>query len=68
MNKVSSRSHCVFTCFLESRTVEDGVTNIRTSCLNLVDLAGKPLHNMLTYLILIAIHPHCLIIVSLAEV
>jgi kinesin family member 15 len=40
MNKESSRSHCVFTCVVESKTTEDGMVNIRTSCLNLVDLAG----------------------------
>lgn len=40
-NADSSRSHCVFTCVLESKGVEDGVTSIRTSCLNVVDLAGE---------------------------
>lgn len=40
-NADSSRSHCVFTCVVESKGVEDGVTSIRTSCLNLVDLAGE---------------------------
>lgn len=39
-NALSSRSHCVFTCILESQTMEDGVTSIRTSRLHLVDLAG----------------------------
>jgi len=39
-NADSSRSHCVFTCVLESKCTEDGVTSIKTSCLNLVDLAG----------------------------
>ena len=41
MNRESSRSHCVFTCTLESRSSEDGITNIRHSRLNLVDLAGS---------------------------
>ncbi|EIE21540.1 kinesin-domain-containing protein [Coccomyxa subellipsoidea C-169] len=40
-NALSSRSHCVFTCVVESQTVEDGVTSIRTSRLHLVDLAGS---------------------------
>ncbi len=39
-NADSSRSHCVFTCVVESKCTEDGVTSIKTSCLNLVDLAG----------------------------
>ena len=39
-NADSSRSHCVFTCVVESKCIEDGVTSIKTSCLNLVDLAG----------------------------
>lgn len=39
-NALSSRSHCVFTCVVESQTVEDSVTSIRTSRLHLVDLAG----------------------------
>ena len=41
MNRESSRSHCVFTCTLESRTTEEGITHIRHSRLNLVDLAGS---------------------------
>lgn len=41
MNRESSRSHCVFTCTLESRVTEEGITSIRHSRLNLVDLAGK---------------------------
>ena len=40
-NQHSSRSHCVLTCTLESKCSEDGVTSIRTSCLRLVDLAGR---------------------------
>lgn len=43
-NALSSRSHCVFTCILESQTTEDGVTSIRTSRLHLVDLAGTDKH------------------------
>lgn len=39
-NTDSSRSHCVFSCVLESKCTEEGVTGIRTSCLRLVDLAG----------------------------
>lgn len=39
-NTDSSRSHCVFSCVLESRCTEEGVTSTRTSCLKLVDLAG----------------------------
>ena len=41
-NALSSRSHCVFTCIVESKTVEDGVTAVRTARLHLVDLAGAP--------------------------
>ena len=40
MNSSSSRSHVVFACNLESRSVEHGLTQTRRSCLNLVDLAG----------------------------
>ena len=40
-NADSSRSHCVFSCVLERKCTEDGVTSIRTSCLKLVDLAGE---------------------------
>ena len=40
-NTDSSRSHCVFSCVLESKCTEDGVTSLRTSCLKLVDLAGR---------------------------
>ena len=31
----------VFTCLVESRTLEDGASTIRRSQLNLVDLAGS---------------------------
>ncbi|GAB4815485.1 hypothetical protein N2152v2_002531 [Parachlorella kessleri] len=42
MNDKSSRSHCVFTCTLESKTTSaSGATNIRFSRLHLVDLAGS---------------------------
>jgi hypothetical protein len=42
MNDKSSRSHCVFTCTLESKTTDaSGTTNILFSRLHLVDLAGK---------------------------
>jgi len=40
MNRESSRSHCVFSCVIESKVTEGGITNIRHSRLNLVDLAG----------------------------
>ena len=43
-NTASSRSHCVFTCILESCAVEDGISSFRTSRLHLVDLAGSPEH------------------------
>ncbi|KAL8554411.1 hypothetical protein ACS0TY_002561 [Phlomoides rotata] len=41
MNRESSRSHCVFTCVIESRWEKDSTTNFRFSRLNLVDLAGS---------------------------
>ncbi|XP_076841780.1 kinesin-like protein KIF15 isoform X2 [Brachyhypopomus gauderio] len=41
MNRESSRSHAVFTMYLESKEAGQGVVNIRTSQLNLVDLAGS---------------------------
>ena len=42
MNKVSSRSHCVFTIDLQSKTTEaSGLISYRRSKLNLVDLAGS---------------------------
>ena len=40
MNSSSSRSHVVFACNIETRSVEHGLTQTRRSCLNLVDLAG----------------------------
>ncbi|KAF0935938.1 hypothetical protein E2562_036929 [Oryza meyeriana var. granulata] len=42
-NAESSRSHCVFTCFIksESKNMEDGSNFTRTSRINLVDLAGS---------------------------
>lgn len=42
-NADSSRSHCVFTCFIksESKNLEDGSNFSRTSRINLVDLAGS---------------------------
>ena len=41
LNKTSSRSHCVFTVHLESRSVGDGDDRTVVSTLNLVDLAGS---------------------------
>ena len=41
LNKTSSRSHCVFTVHLESRSVGDGDDRTVVSKLNLVDLAGS---------------------------
>lgn len=41
MNKHSSRSHCVFTCRIESRVEEDGDVRLRAARLHLVDLAGS---------------------------
>ncbi|KAI9123783.1 hypothetical protein K1719_005083 [Acacia pycnantha] len=41
MNRESSRSHCVFTCVIESRWEKDSTTNFRFARLNLVDLAGS---------------------------
>lgn len=42
MNERSSRSHSVFTCKLESKTVDAyGTSHIRSSRLHLVDLAGS---------------------------
>jgi kinesin family member 15 len=41
MNRESSRSHSVFTCTLESTTRNaSGITSIRFSRLNIIDLAG----------------------------
>ena len=41
LNKTSSRSHCIFTIFLESRASGDGAEKTTVSKLNLVDLAGR---------------------------
>lgn len=42
MNSESSRSHCVLTCVIESKTTDgNGFTNVLSSRLNLVDLAGS---------------------------
>nr|AMS24238.1 kinesin 12-Id protein [Marsilea vestita] len=41
MNKESSRSHCVFTCTIESSWIKESFTNSRFGRLNLVDLAGS---------------------------
>lgn len=42
MNKQSSRSHFIFTCMIEGRSVgESGNANVRRSRLHLVDLAGS---------------------------
>uniref|UniRef100_A0A251V7A9 Putative kinesin motor domain-containing protein n=2 Tax=Helianthus annuus TaxID=4232 RepID=A0A251V7A9_HELAN len=41
MNRESSRSHCVFTCVIESRWEKDSTSNLRFARLNLVDLAGS---------------------------
>jgi hypothetical protein len=41
LNKESSRSHSVFTCFIEKTVKSDnGVANVITSRLNIIDLAG----------------------------
>lgn len=41
LNHESSRSHSVFTCCIESAVrTESGISNLRFSRLNLVDLAG----------------------------
>ncbi|KAG0483411.1 hypothetical protein HPP92_011495 [Vanilla planifolia] len=43
INAESSRSHCVFTCVVEcrSKSMDDGVSSLRTSRINFVDLAGS---------------------------
>uniref|UniRef100_X1YYT2 Kinesin-like protein n=1 Tax=Capitella teleta TaxID=283909 RepID=X1YYT2_CAPTE len=41
MNRESSRSHAVFSIYIESKMTKDGVVNMRSSQLNLVDLAGS---------------------------
>lgn len=41
-NSLSSRSHCVLTCTIESKTTDgNGCTSVLSSRLNLVDLAGS---------------------------
>lgn len=41
-NAASSRSHCIFTCHVESRLEpRPGLVNVRSSRLHLVDLAGS---------------------------
>jgi hypothetical protein len=40
-NKNSSRSHTIFSVFLEIHKFESGKVVIRTSQINLVDLAGS---------------------------
>lgn len=43
MNRESSRSHAVFTATVEVATQEEsGLTNVRYSRINLIDLAGEP--------------------------
>lgn len=42
MNASSSRSHVIFACNVDCTTVVNSATTLQTSCLNLVDLAGKP--------------------------
>ena len=41
MNKSSSRSHCIFTIYVESRSRVESSEKVMTSKLNLVDLAGS---------------------------
>lgn len=41
MNKESSRSHSVFTLYIESKSNFDGLTNFKSSRFNLIDLAGS---------------------------
>ncbi len=41
MNQESSRSHSVFSMIIESKTVLEGITNVKTSKFNFVDLAGS---------------------------
>ena len=44
MNRESSRSHSVFTCVIQSKTIDQaGIITTLTSRLNLVDLAGEDL-------------------------
>lgn len=41
MNRESSRSHSIFTLYIQSKTTKDNVIDVRESLLNLVDLAGS---------------------------
>lgn len=41
LNKQSSRSHCIFTVLLESRSMLSSDDKVRVSKLNFVDLAGS---------------------------
>jgi len=41
MNQESSRSHSVLTLRIESKTVTDGIINIKTSRFHIIDLAGS---------------------------
>ncbi|CAA6664106.1 unnamed protein product [Spirodela intermedia] len=43
INAESSRSHCVFTCVIEShsKSIADGLNSLKISRINLVDLAGS---------------------------
>jgi kinesin family protein 15 len=41
MNRESSRSHCVFTLFIQSKKLDGEVLDVRESRFNLVDLAGS---------------------------
>lgn len=41
LNKTSSRSHCIFTLHVESRSRVESSEKVMTSKLNMVDLAGS---------------------------
>lgn len=41
MNQESSRSHSVFSMTIESKQIQEGITNLKTSKFNFVDLAGS---------------------------
>lgn len=41
MNKGSSRSHCIFSLFLETVCQKGKIETVKKSKLNLVDLAGS---------------------------
>ena len=41
MNQESSRSHVIFTIFIESESREDDIVKIKKSKVNIVDLAGS---------------------------